>query len=172
MVFTEKTVPNLHVVLYQPEIPDNTGAVGRTCVAAGADLYLVKPLGFQLDHRRIARAGMDYWKHLHCRTVDDWNDLTLKLPGHRWYFTKKAIKLYTEVRYCPGDILVFGNESRGLPEFILDAAAEQCLKIPIAPEARSLNLSVSVGIALFEAKRQIDNFSKMSEKPDYRFESR
>lgn len=147
-----------HVVLYQPEIPDNTGAIGRTCVAVGADLFLVKPLGFQLDHRRLVRAGMDYWQHLDCHTAADWNDLTLQLPGHRWYFTKKAVKSYTDVQYQIGDVLVFGNESKGLPEFILDAEPERCLRIPIAPEARSLNLSVSVGIVLFEAKRQLDIF--------------
>lgn len=147
-----------HVVLFEPEIPDNTGAVGRTCVAAGAALHLVKPLGFRLDHRRIARAGLDYWEHLDVRTYDHWQDLDHNLPGHRWYFTKKAVKSYCQVRYTPGDILVFGCESRGLPDSLLDADADRCLKIPIAPEARSLNLSVSVGIALFEAQRQIGIF--------------
>lgn len=147
-----------HVVLYQPEIPDNTGAVGRTCVAVGADLYLVKPLGFQLDHRRIARAGMDYWQYLDCQTTDNWEDLTTKLSGHRWYFTKKAVKSYTEACYKVGDTFVFGSESLGLPKSILDSDPEHCLRIPIAPEARSLNLSVSVGIVLFEAKRQIGSF--------------
>ncbi len=147
-----------HIVLFQPEIPENTGAVGRTCVAAGADLFLVKPLGFQLDHRRIARSGMDYWQFLNVQTADDWSDLRLKLPGRCWFFTKKAVKSYVDVQYRPEDVLVFGCESRGLPDFILDAAPEQCLKIPIAEESRSLNLSVSVGIALYEAQRQTSGY--------------
>ncbi len=152
-----------HVVLYQPEIPDNTGAIGRTCVAAGADLFLVKPLGFQLDHRRIARSGMDYWQYLDCRTADDWDDLRRMLPGRRWYFSKKAVKSYAEVQYRPGDALVFGRESTGLPDFVLDSAPEHCLKIPMASEARSLNLSVSVGIVLYEAKRQMEFCPKKDE---------
>jgi len=145
-----------HVVLYQPEIPENTGAIGRTCVALGAKLHLVKPLGFQLDHRRIARAGMDYWEHLDYQTANDWTDLTRQLPGRRWYFTKKAVKFYTEVEYADEDVFVFGSESLGLPSFILDAAPEQCVSIPMQPAARSLNLSVSVGIALYEARRQLE----------------
>lgn len=152
----------LHVVLYQPEIPDNTGAVGRTCVATGAKLTLVKPLGFQIDHRRLARAGMDYWNHLDYYVADDWAELTERVAGRRWYFTKKAVKCYTEVRYSPGDLLVFGNESSGLPDRILDADPEHCVRIPMMPEARSLNLSVSVGIAVYEAKRQIEILSKKS----------
>ena len=150
----------LSVVLYQPEIPDNTGAVGRTCVAAGVKLFLVKPLGFQLDHRRIARAGMDYWKHLDYRIADDWEDLTSQLPGRRWYFTKKGLKCYSEVGYTPGDILVFGSESQGLPDFILDSDPEHSVHIPIQPGVRSLNLSVSVGIAVFEAQRQLKILAK------------
>jgi tRNA (cytidine/uridine-2'-O-)-methyltransferase len=143
-----------HVVLYQPEIPDNTGAVGRTCVAVGARLHLVKPLGFQLEHRRLARAGMDYWNHLHYQLADNWYHLTTKLTGNYWYFTKKAVKSYTDVCYSADDILVFGCESRGLPAFILDAEPEHCVRIPMLPDARSLNLSVCVGIALYEAQRQ------------------
>lgn len=146
----------LNVVLYQPEIPDNTGAVGRSCVAVGAKLFLVKPLGFQLDHRRIARAGMDYWNYLDYQTVDHWDQLQSKLNGDGWYFTKKAVKCYTDVSYKSGDFLVFGSESTGLPDKILQAVPERCVRIPIQPEARSLNLSVSVAVALFEAKRQID----------------
>ncbi len=150
----------MHVVLYQPEIPENTGSIGRTCVAAGAKLHLVKPLGFQLDERRIARSGMDYWNCLDYQVHNDWTDLLsqlrqLKPPCRRWYFTKKAVKFYTEAQYRPGDVLVFGPESSGLPRSILDAEPENCLKIPMAEEARSLNLAVSVGIVLYEAKRQI-----------------
>ncbi|MDR1963473.1 MAG: tRNA (cytidine(34)-2'-O)-methyltransferase [Planctomycetaceae bacterium] len=142
-----------HVVLYQPEIPDNTGAIGRTCVAAGARLHLVKPLGFQLEHRRLARAGMDYWNHLDYQLANDWNELRSKLSGNFWYFTKKAVKCYTDVDYSFGDVLVFGSESQGLPAFLLDSG--DCVRIPMKPEARSLNLSVSVGIAVYEAQRQL-----------------
>lgn len=160
MNFTEKTVSDLQVVLYQPEIPDNTGAVGRTCVAAGVRLFLVKPLGFRLDHRRIARAGMDYWKYLDYQTANDWQDLCSKLPGRRWYFSKKGVKCFTEARFLPGDSLVFGSESSGLPQSILDEDAEHCISIPMRSVARSLNLSVSVGIAVYEAKRQLELLSK------------
>ncbi|MDR0703457.1 MAG: tRNA (cytidine(34)-2'-O)-methyltransferase [Planctomycetaceae bacterium] len=147
-----------HVVLYQPEIPENTGAIGRTCVAVGARLHLVKPFGFQLEHRRLARAGMDYWNHLDYQIADDWNHLVTGLSGNYWYFTKKAVQSYANVRYSADDILVFGSESRGLPAFILDSDPEHkhCVRIPMLPEARSLNLSVSVGVALYEAQRQLD----------------
>ncbi len=147
-------VPTFPIILFQPEIPENTGAIGRTCVAAGAPLYLVKPLGFQLDQKKLRRAGMDYWDALQCETVADWNALTLQLPGRRWYLTKKATKSYLDADFRPGDALVFGNESGGLPHWITDAEPEQCLRIPMNPAARSLNLSVSVGIVLYEALRQ------------------
>ncbi|MDR2115954.1 MAG: tRNA (cytidine(34)-2'-O)-methyltransferase [Planctomycetaceae bacterium] len=143
-----------HVVLYQPEIPENTGAIGRTCVAVGAKLYLVKPFAFQLEHRRLVRAGMDYWNHLNYQIADDWNHLITGLSGNYWYFTKKAMKSFTDIRYTNNDVFVFGNESRGLPAFILDSEPEHCVRIPMLPEARSLNLSVCVGIALYEAQRQ------------------
>lgn len=150
----------LHIVLYQPEIPENTGSIGRTCVAAGARLHLVRPLGFQLDQRRLQRAGMDYWPQLDYRVHDDWADLDANLPGRRWYFSRKAVKCYTRAEYRDGDILVFGSESHGLPDFLLDSAPARCVSIPMQSVARSLNLSVSVGIALYEAERQLDFFEK------------
>jgi len=147
--------PSFHVVLYQPEIPDNTGAVGRTCVAIGAKLWLVKPLGFQIDHRRIKRAGLDYWDHLDVEIVDDWQQLTQALDNKRvWFLTKKTERLYTTVNFEKSDVFVFGCESLGLPSSILDANRTKTLRIPIHPNARSLNLSVSVGVTLFEACRQ------------------
>ncbi|MDR0610914.1 MAG: tRNA (cytidine(34)-2'-O)-methyltransferase [Planctomycetaceae bacterium] len=154
------TIPMFHVVLYQPEIPDNTGAIGRTCVAVGARLHLVKPLGFQLEHRRLARAGMDYWNHLDYQIADDWNHLVAGLSGNYWYFTKKTVQSYTNVRYSANDVLVFGSESQGLPAFILDANPKHCVRIPMLSEARSLNLSVSVGVALYEAQRQLHSEMK------------
>ncbi len=145
----------LNVVLFEPEIPYNTGSVGRTCVAVGAKLWLVRPLGFQIEDRRLKRAGLDYWQHLDWEAVDDWTALTEQLAGRRfWFLSKKVERLYTDVEYAPGDVLVFGSESKGLPQSLMEAHAEQCLRIPIRPEARSLNLSVSVALAAFEARRQ------------------
>jgi len=148
--------PILHIVLYQPEIPHNAGAAGRTCVAVGAKLWLVRPMGFQVDHRHLRRAGLDYWRHLVWEAVDDWPALLARLPQRTpWFFSKHATKLYTEARFERGDVLVFGSESRGLPDSLLDGHADRCLRIPTRPEVRSLNLSVSVGIAAYEARRQM-----------------
>ena len=145
--------PILHIVLYEPEIPHNAGAVGRTCVAVGAKLWLVRPLGFQVDDRQLRRCGLDYWDHLVWDVVDDWDALRQQLPDAAvWLFSKTAATAYTEVRFQPGNVLVFGSESRGLPGRLLQA--NRSLRIPIRPEARSLNLSVSVGIIAFEARRQ------------------
>ncbi len=148
--------PLLHIVLHQPEIPDNTGAVGRTCVALGAKLWLVRPLGFQVDNRHLRRAGLDYWEHLDWEVVDDWASLLARLPNPRlWLFTKHASESYTDAQFSQGDVMVFGSESQGLPPSLRDQHTDRCLRIPIAAEARSLNLSVSVAITAFEARRQI-----------------
>ena len=148
--------PLFHVVLYQPEIPDNTGAVGRTCVAIGAKLWLVRPLGFQINHRRIKRAGMDYWQHLDLEIVDDWECLTERLATKRfWFLSKKTEILYTTPSFEKGDAFVFGCESLGLPYSIMEENRTKLLKIPMCEEARSLNLSVSVAITLYEANRQV-----------------
>ncbi len=146
----------LHVVLYQPEIAYNTGSVGRTCVALGAKLWLVRPLGFQIDDRRLKRAGMDYWQSLDWEIVADWDELSERLSGHTfWFFTKKADQAYLDAPFGQEDVLVFGSESEGLPGSLLEQHQDRCLRIPIEPEARSLNLSVSVAVAAFEAARQI-----------------
>ena len=145
-----------HVILHEPEIAANTGAVGRTCVAIGAMLWLVRPLGFQIEDRHLKRAGMDYWNHLTWKAVDSLDEVIDALGADRlWYFSTKATTIYTDVRYRPGDGLVLGTESRGLPSRILEANAERCVKIPIRPEARSLNLSNSAAIGLYEAYRQV-----------------
>ena len=147
--------PILHIVLYQPEIPHNAGAAGRTCVALGAKLWLVRPLGFRVDHRHLRRAGLDYWQHLVWETVDDWDSLRGRFPDRRpWLFSKKADREYTDVEYAAGDVFVFGSESQGLPDSLLEAHPERCLRVPIRPDTLSLNLSVTVGVAAFEAKRQ------------------
>ena len=148
----------LHIVLHQPEIPDNTGNIGRTCVALGAKLWLVRPLGFRMDDRHLRRAGLDYWQHLDWEAVDDWSALLERLPGCRpWLFTKRAETIYSQAAFSPGDVLVFGSESRGLPDSLVESHRDRCLRIPMAAEARSLNLSVAVAIAAYEARRQVDN---------------
>lgn len=144
-----------HVVLHNPEIPYNTGSVGRTCVAVGAKLWLVRPLGFRVDDYYLRRAGLDYWQHLAWQVVDDWAELVSHLPVDRhWYFTKRATRAYTEPTYARADVLVFGCESRGLPDELLQGRQEQCLRIPTRPQVRSLNLSNSVAIAAYEVLRQ------------------
>jgi tRNA (cytidine/uridine-2'-O-)-methyltransferase len=161
--------PILHVVLYQPEIPDNAGSVGRTCVAAGAKLWMVRPLGFHLTDRHLRRAALDYWQHLNWQVVADWNELVQHLPPDRmWFFSKWGELCYTEVAYSPGDVLVFGSESQGLPQWIRRTYASRLLRIPIRQQARSLNLAVSVAIGLFEALRQFGPLApivRVLEKP-------
>jgi tRNA (cytidine/uridine-2'-O-)-methyltransferase len=146
----------LHVVLVEPEIPPNTGNIARLCLAAGARLHLVEPLGFSLDEKSLRRAGMDYW---HLCDVKRWASLpqlqATESAGRFFYFTTKASKVYWNENFQDGDFLVFGRETRGLPESLLRENEDACLTIPMQTEARSLNLATSVGIALYEAKRQI-----------------
>ncbi len=155
MADSAKYEPVLHIVLHQPEIPHNTGSVGRTCVAAGCKLWLVRPLGFRLDDYYLRRAGLDYWQHLEWEAVDDWAALLKRLAGPRWFFSKTGRTSYLDVRYQMGDVLVFGSESQGLPPSLLDDAGERLLRIPVRPQARCLNLSNAVGVVTFEALRQM-----------------
>ena len=151
-------VPVLNVVLVEPEIPPNTGAVGRRCAATRARLHLVEPLGFKIDDRALKRAGLDYWPHLDWRTWPNFETLQAsgEGQGRYWFFTTKATRLYSEVAYAPGDFLVFGRESKGLPEALLATHPEGCVTVPILhPAVRSLNLSTAVGIGLYEGLRQI-----------------
>jgi tRNA (cytidine/uridine-2'-O-)-methyltransferase len=155
-----KYEPILHVVLHQPEIPPNTGNVARSCVAIGAKLWLVKPLGFEITEKRLRRAGLDYWPYLEWEVVENWQELTERLAGtfaanRVWFFTKTARREYTDVSYQRGDALIFGCETRGLPAEILAAHPEQALRIPIRPQVRSLNLSNAAAVAMYEAVRQI-----------------
>ncbi len=154
MATAGRETPPLSIVLHQPEIAENTGNVGRTCVALGAKLWLVRPLGFRLDDRRLRRAGLDYWQYLDWEAVDDWPALVGRLPERLWFFTKHAARPYTNAVFAPGDGLVFGSESQGLPASLLEPHADRCLRIPMRAEARSLNLAVSVAVAAFEALRQ------------------
>jgi tRNA (cytidine/uridine-2'-O-)-methyltransferase len=149
--------PMLHVVLFEPEIPQNTGNIGRTCVAVDAKLWLVRPLGFRLDQRQLRRAGMDYWEHLDWEIVLDWAAIDQRLSGRpMWLLTKTAQRCYTSASFSAGDVLVFGSESRGLPPALLEASPDRCLRIPMRSEARSLNLACSVAVAAYESLRQIE----------------
>lgn len=145
----------LNIILHEPEIPGNTGNIGRTCVATGTRLHLIEPLGFRLNDKTIKRAGMDYWEHLDVTRYDDWNDFLERNPNAKIYFaTTKGKHVYTEVAYEPDCFLMFGKESGGIPEEILVQHPEQCIRIPMIGETRSLNLSNSVAVVLYEALRQ------------------
>ena len=145
----------LNIVLLEPEIPANTGNIGRTCVAAGARLHLIEPLGFSLSEKALKRAGMDYWKDLDVTTYIDYQDFLEKNPGAKIYMaTTKAQKVYTEAAYEDGCYIMFGKESAGIPEEILVEHEEACIRIPMLDEIRSLNLSNSVAVVLYEALRQ------------------
>ena len=151
----------LNIVLHEPEIPANTGNIGRTCVAAGARLHLIEPLGFRLDEKSLKRAGMDYWKDLDVTTYIDYEDFLEKNPGAKIYMaTTKAEKIYTEVNYEPDCYIMFGKESAGIPEEILVKHKEESIRIPMVGGIRSLNLGNSVAIVLYEALRQ-NNFAGM-----------
>jgi tRNA (cytidine/uridine-2'-O-)-methyltransferase len=155
--------PKFHIVLYQPEIPQNTGNIGRTCVALNAKLWLVRPCGFRLDETRLRRAGLDYWEHLDWEAVDHWEALEQRLPlDQAWYLTKHSSRRYTSVSFRQGDVLIFGSESRGLPEAIREQHRDRTLGIPMPGTVRSLNLSVAVGIVAYEAFRQVDPGSDVS----------
>ena len=145
----------LNIVLLEPEIPANTGNIGRTCVAAGARLHLIGPLGFSLSEKALKRAGMDYWKDLDVTTYIDYRDFLEKNPGAKIYMaTTKAQKMYTEVNYEPDCYIMFGKESAGIPEEILVQNRENCVRIPMMEQIRSLNLGNSAAIVLYEALRQ------------------
>ena len=151
----------LNVVLYEPEIPANTGNIGRTCVATGTRLHLIEPLGFHLDEKAIKRAGMDYWSELDVTTYVNWEDFCEKNPGAKIYMaTTKGRHVYTEVSYEPDCYIMFGKESGGIPEEILLENQETAIRIPMMNDIRSLNLSNSVAIVLYEALRQ-HNFDHM-----------
>ncbi|MDD6810442.1 MAG: tRNA (cytidine(34)-2'-O)-methyltransferase [Lachnospiraceae bacterium] len=151
----------MHIILHQPEIPANTGNIGRTCVATGTSLHLIEPLGFRLDEKSIKRAGMDYWDHLDVARYMNYQEFQEKHPNAKvWMATTKAKKVYTEVEFGPDDFIMFGKESAGIPEEILVDNEENCIRIPMLDQIRSLNLSNSVAIVLYEALRQ-NHFANM-----------
>ncbi len=145
----------MNVVLLEPEMPANTGNIGRTCVASNTRLHLIEPLGFKLNEKMLKRAGLDYWDKLDVTVYSDYEDFLMKNPGAKIYMaTTKAKKVYTEPAYEPDCYLMFGKESAGIPEEILVANQENCVRIPMWGDIRSLNLSNSVAIVLYEALRQ------------------
>lgn len=145
----------MHIVLVEPEIPANTGNISRTCAVSGTSLHLVKPLGFSTDDKHLKRAGLDYWHQLDLHYHENFSEVQQKYPtGRFWFLTTKADKSYSEVEFGPEDFLVFGKETAGLPKELLAANPDHCIRIPMLPEIRSLNLSNSVAIVLYEAIRQ------------------
>lgn len=145
----------LNIVLFEPEIPANTGNIGRTCVATGTRLHLIEPLGFQLNEKAIRRSGMDYWKDLDVTTYVNYEEFLEKNPGAKIYMaTTKGKHVYSDVAYEPDCYIMFGKESAGIPEEILIQHPEDCVRIPMIGETRSLNLSNSAAIVLYEALRQ------------------
>ena len=145
----------MHVVLYAPEIPQNTGNIARTCAATRTDLILIEPLGFSLSDKYMKRAGLDYFSMVDITVLPDFEKLMQKYPGAVFHFAStKAPRAYTEARYGPDDFLVFGCETKGLPESLLFRAYDKCMRIPMRPDARSLNLANSVAVVLYEALRQ------------------
>ncbi|MCS6850004.1 MAG: tRNA (cytidine(34)-2'-O)-methyltransferase [Gemmataceae bacterium] len=147
----------IEVALWEPEIPPNTGNIARLCAAIGAPLHLIGRLGFRLDNRSLRRAGLDYWPEVVLRRHATWGDFEAATTGRRlWCFSAHARQLYTRVAYAPGDVLVFGSESYGLPASVLTKYAEQSLTIPMPTgRVRSLNLATAVGIVVYEALRQL-----------------
>ena len=152
----------LNIVLFEPEIPANTGNIGGTCVATGTRLHLIEPLGFSLSEKALKRAGMDYWKDLDVTTYVNWEDFCQKNPDAKIYYaTTKARHVYSEVNYESDCYIMFGKESAGIPEEILKEHPDTCVRIPMLGETRSLNLSNSVAIVLYEALRQ-NSFDHMT----------
>ena len=154
----------LNIVLFEPEIPANTGNIGRTCVATNTRLHLIEPLGFRLDEKSLKRAGMDYWKDLDVTTYINYEDFLEKNPNAKIYMaTTKAEKVYTDVEYEPDCYIMFGKESAGIPEEILVNNKERSVRIPMVGDIRSLNLGNSVAVVLYEALRQ-QNFAGMKKE--------
>lgn len=145
----------MNIVLYQPEIPQNTGNIARTCVVTNSKLHLIKPLGFSLDEKQVKRAGLDYWDKLELTIYENYEDFLSRNPNITlWFGTTKALNVYSDVEYSDNDFIMFGRESKGIPEEILVNHEKYCVRIPMFSDTRSLNLSNSVCIVLYEALRQ------------------
>lgn len=146
-----------NLVLVEPEIPPNTGNVGRLALATGSTLHLVQPLGFSIDDRQLRRAGMDYWENINVKLWENFEEFELKIEpsARRFFFSTKVVKPYWDIRFSPKDYLIFGRETKGLPASLLARHAENAFRIPMLSEARSLNLATAVAIVLFEGMRQL-----------------
>lgn len=159
-------MPKINIVMVEPEIPQNTGNVARTCAATGARLHIVRPMGFNIDDKKLKRAGLDYWHYLDITYYDNLEDFFAKNDGAFFYFTTKGRKAHSDVSYPDNCYLLFGKETKGLPEELLIKNPERCVRIPMQGEIRSLNLSNSVAIAVYEALRQwnyptLENFGQL-----------
>lgn len=157
---------SINIVLHEPEIPQNTGNIARTCAATGSRLHIIKPMGFEIDDKKLKRAGLDYWHMLSITYYENLEDFFSKNPGNYYFCSTKAPCSYTEVQFSDNDYLVFGKETKGLPETLLSANLDKCIRIPMAKDARSLNLSNSVAIVVYEALRQT-GFLNLMETSDY-----
>lgn len=154
----------MNIVLLEPEIPANTGNIGRTCVVTGSSLHLIKPLGFEINEKTLKRAGLDYWSKLNVSLYDGYDEFKSLNPNAKiWYLTTKAEKSYADVSFGSDDFLMFGKETAGIPKEILVENRDRCIRIPMMKEERSLNLSNAVAIVLYEALRQND-FDGLSDK--------
>ena len=165
-------MPKINIVMVEPEIPQNTGNVARTCAATGARLHIVKPMGFTIDDKKLKRAGLDYWHYLDITYYDGLEDFFSKNDGAFFYFTTKGRQNHSEVSYPDNCYLLFGKETKGLPEELLIKNPERCVRIPMQGEIRSLNLSNSVAIAVYEALRQWDypKLSNFGQLHNYKWE--
>lgn len=163
--FQRKTMHHIHIVLHQPEIPQNTGNIARTCAATGASLHIIKPMGFTIDDKKLKRAGLDYWDKLDISYYENFEDFLDKNPkavGNTYFFTTKAPKSYCDIQYPQESYIMFGKETKGLPEDLLYQNRDFCVRIPMRDTLRSLNLSNSVAIAVYEILRQ-HNFDGLRE---------
>lgn len=157
---------SLNIVLVEPEIPQNTGNIARTCAAAGARLHLVKPMGFEIDDKKLKRAGLDYWHLLDITYYENLDEFFRTNSGRRFFCSTKAPRAYSEVTYRDGDFILFGKETKGLPHSLLSGNLQSCVRIPMREGARSLNLSNSVAIVIYEALRQT-GFGGLLKESDY-----
>lgn len=156
-----------NIVLVEPEIPQNTGNIVRTCAATGARLHIVKPMGFEIDDKKLKRAGLDYWHFLNIQYYENLDDFFEKNKNGRFfYLSSKGTASYTDVSFRDGDFLLFGKETKGLPEKLLIDHPERSIRIPMISDARCLNLSNSVAIVVYEALRQ-NNFESLTKESDY-----
>lgn len=160
---------SLNIVLVEPEIPQNAGNIARTCAVTGCVLHMVRPLGFEVSDKQLKRAGLDYWRYLDIRYYDSIEEVMDKYYNGKnfWFFSTKAKNIYSDVKYSDGDFLVFGKETKGLPEDLLKKYYDACVRLPMRDETRSLNLSNSVCVGVYEALRQLDfgDLKKQGEIP-------